>query len=385
MIMVDGTAVKGVRRDGKLVSRIYGEVGMTTGKNLFNQPLLESLSGWDTSKPYLNYVLPLEPNTEYTLSLVENNMHKNAAWLPSVTWAFYVGETQGTYTGNTMIGNTGSAAFKEKYTFTTTDKPYYANLYVSPRTQENLDIVWEKMLIGLMIEKGASATAYEPYDGGVPAPIRGKLYDFLPSEFQRVEYLESTVEDNAGNQFIDTGFIPTSRNLKIRFNMYCAVVPTAERDLVATSVVGTNGTLNSIVFGQVASSVFLYTNGDTNVRLTYADGFTVGESHTVELDFNGDTNTKTLTVDGQSISGAYTTNIVTKGTPLCLMGANGFRPAPLGTQFPYAAIWQDGELVRYLIPCYRKSDNEPGMYDLVYGGFHVNGGTGDDFGVGADV
>ena len=38
----------------------------------------------------------------------------------------------------------------------------------------------------------------------------------------------------------------------------------------------------------------------------------------------------------------------------------------------------------YFIPCYRKSDSEPGMYDLVSKMFFTNAGTGE-FLVGPDV
>jgi len=37
-----------------------------------------------------------------------------------------------------------------------------------------------------------------------------------------------------------------------------------------------------------------------------------------------------------------------------------------------------------LVPCYRKSDNKPGMYDKVHNTFYTNVGTGD-FTVGPDV
>ena len=36
-------------------------------------------------------------------------------------------------------------------------------------------------------------------------------------------------------------------------------------------------------------------------------------------------------------------------------------------------------MVRYFIPCYRKSDNEPGMYDLVNNVFYTNAGSGTFF------
>ena len=45
---------------------------------------------------------------------------------------------------------------------------------------------------------------------------------------------------------------------------------------------------------------------------------------------------------------------------------------------------RNDELMTDLIPCYRKSDNEPGMYDTVTGTFYTNSGTGS-FTVGNDV
>ncbi len=44
----------------------------------------------------------------------------------------------------------------------------------------------------------------------------------------------------------------------------------------------------------------------------------------------------------------------------------------------YYFKWLDSnnELVQDLVPCYRKSDNEIGMYDLVSNTFYINAGTG---------
>lgn len=47
-------------------------------------------------------------------------------------------------------------------------------------------------------------------------------------------------------------------------------------------------------------------------------------------------------------------------------------------------ISSNGNLSRYLIPCYRKSDSVAGFYDLVNGGFYTNQGSGT-FSVGNDV
>lgn len=39
-------------------------------------------------------------------------------------------------------------------------------------------------------------------------------------------------------------------------------------------------------------------------------------------------------------------------------------------------MWDDNELVRDFIPCYRKSDGVIGLYDLVNDVFYTNLGTG---------
>lgn len=47
-------------------------------------------------------------------------------------------------------------------------------------------------------------------------------------------------------------------------------------------------------------------------------------------------------------------------------------------------IYKSNATVRDFIPCYRKADNEPGMYDLASNTFYTNAGAGE-FVVGADV
>lgn len=46
-------------------------------------------------------------------------------------------------------------------------------------------------------------------------------------------------------------------------------------------------------------------------------------------------------------------------------------------RYEYAAFREDGEMKREYIPCYRKSDRKPGMYDLVTKRFYTNVGTGE--------
>ena len=45
----------------------------------------------------------------------------------------------------------------------------------------------------------------------------------------------------------------------------------------------------------------------------------------------------------------------------------------------YCKLFDNTTLERHLIPCYRKLDKKPGLYDLVNNVFYTNQGTGDDF------
>ena len=62
--------------------------------------------------------------------------------------------------------------------------------------------------------------------------------------------------------------------------------------------------------------------------------------------------------------------------------ANAVQSRPNRTY--YFKFYRGGELIGDFVPCYRKSDNEPGMYDLVTKKFFTNAGTGT-IGVGPNV
>ena len=63
---------------------------------------------------------------------------------------------------------------------------------------------------------------------------------------------------------------------------------------------------------------------------------------------------------------------------------NGGQNGSATCKMYYAKFYYNDVLVRDLVPCYRKADNEIGMYDLVNGVFYTNAGTGT-FTKGGDV
>ena len=131
-------------------------------KNLLDVEYLKQRSSWLGNKSYKHLDIELEANTTYTLSMSKNNMNKNYKEEYVGKFAFFVGENPDTPGNNIQIGNSGNSSIN-KYTFTTSDKPYYFNLYTVPFNETNLNIVFDELLPNIQLEKGSVVTDYEPY------------------------------------------------------------------------------------------------------------------------------------------------------------------------------------------------------------------------------
>lgn len=188
----------------------------------------------------------------------------------------------------------------------------------------------------------------------------------LPSEFQEVEYLESS-----GTQYIDTGFVPSSDS----------------KCICELSFNNSNAQLNGVYVG----SGFRFQFGILS-NANYIGLGTKSQYFTLPLDTNKhtfilDAPNKTISIDSETYTdSSITFDSNTYSFPL-------FRRRNLSTvdtAFACSAklyscqIYDNGTLVRNFIPCYRKADNVSGLYDLVNGVFYTNAGTGT-FIVGGNV
>ena len=188
----------------------------------------------------------------------------------------------------------------------------------------------------------------------------------LPQGYQEVEYIESS-----GTQYIDTGYKPTSNNLRIA----CEFEYTADHS--ASSVFGSesSGQYSIVPWGApefyVGSSTQLLAQ-TTALNTKYL------------LDAHANAGTLTVSLNGTTNSASYSGSILTTVN----MGIFCNIVAGVASQFCsmklYAMyIYDNGNLVRDFVPCYRKSDNVAGLYDLVNNVFYTNAGSGV-FAVGAD-
>ena len=181
----------------------------------------------------------------------------------------------------------------------------------------------------------------------------------LPNEYQEVEYIEST-----GTQYIDTGIIGKN-GIRILAKMGWR-------------------TLSNQLFGSRKDT------GSTRFFVTYYGS-------RIDFGYGGDVLTDVFPQTGQiyeidfdvtgsqynfGVDGTYKTGRTAELDTECnvfIFGSN----RPFTTNQLSKSIFKsmtitnaNGETLRDFIPCYRKSDEEIGLYDTVSKSFFVNSGTG---------
>lgn len=194
----------------------------------------------------------------------------------------------------------------------------------------------------------------------------------LPSAYQEVEYLETQ-----GLQHVEIDYICNNKTrLYFEFRTPSAIPTNKSTVLFYTGSGSTN-------FGYALSSTGASGKSRAFYRGTYTGDYLDTETDYV-LDFNKNKlylnnvllhtfNENTFTVDFKlPIFAQYYNNTTPVGR------------APSGTRIYYAKIYDNGTLTCELVPCYRKSDNKPGFFDVINEDFYINLGT-DDFIVGSNV
>lgn len=198
------------------------------------------------------------------------------------------------------------------------------------------------------------------------------IWNKLPSEYQEVEYIQS---DTSNIQYINTWYLPTS-NPKIELDfMYINWVETT--DYVWFDIYWRRWSTNS-------TYIWMYINNPNwYVSPNYA-GFDPGQNSWVTISKN----TRYYHIqDGWQFylnwtkyANASTTNtLATANYPIFLFWNNiqwTVQGRKKSMRVYSCKMWNDWTLVRDFIPCYRKSDNVIGLYDLVNNQFYTNSWSG---------
>lgn len=201
----------------------------------------------------------------------------------------------------------------------------------------------------------------------------------LPSAYQRVEYISGT-----GTQYIDSGIECTSDlAVDFAFSVSTSVgnaltggvntVSPAFRHHAAPASYGAYNYMYSLTYGSdtIPTSIAA-PQLDTRYHV-------VIDPSTWTYLFEGDNYHEQGSITPIPLNLTTGRNYGILGR-ISQTGAIQSRP----NQTYYFRFYRNGRLIGDFIPCYRKSDSEAGMYDLVTDRFFTNAGTGT-IGVGPNV
>ena len=196
----------------------------------------------------------------------------------------------------------------------------------------------------------------------------------LPIEYQEVEYLEST-----GTQHINTEHLVQSEKIRIVASIN-ATPSYGEQDLIGNQ----DSATGRFILGFYRYYVFLFARDSQGTEQNVTSETFPNEASNFVIDavYDLQNETKSLSVNGETYSGSHTRSIIS--TAKLKLFQNGQNSNKFVGKTRYLKIYEDDNLLFDFIPCYRKSDSEPGMYDTVSGTFFTNAGTGT-FLVGNDV
>lgn len=203
--------------------------------------------------------------------------------------------------------------------------------------------------------------------------IYGVGFGFVPIEYREVEYLEAT-----GTQYIQESFAINS-NLRIVTKMQFYDLSSANQ-LSGTKAYLSGGQEANFWWG-ISTGYFGAQVGGTKKLLSTVDTL----AHTWDLQ-SGSQKLDGVEFGESTISSAGTWKFGIG----CRFEISAQQSVNVQYQSKVKIYYFDvydnstGEKSKQLVPCYRISDNEPGLYDLVNDTFYTNDGTGT-FNVGDDV
>ena len=184
----------------------------------------------------------------------------------------------------------------------------------------------------------------------------------LPNEYTQVDYLESS-----GTQYIDTG-VNADSNLRVVLDMAYTSPTSANQNVGAIRLQSGNTKRYHLLTGdRDGRRMFLFYFNDNSIGI-------------------GDADTDRHLFDFNVPIGKITTDNVEYNisTPIADVELNFYLFSRNSTSTIYMSkikqwackMYYNNVLVRDFIPCYRNSDHEVGLYDLVNNVFYTNQGTG---------
>ncbi len=192
----------------------------------------------------------------------------------------------------------------------------------------------------------------------------------LPKEYQEVAFIR-----NHGTELLEIPlptFSGTTIHYKVKYKLLSTV---GQRIIIQVPECQLGFAISSYI------TLINYSSGAGRIK------YPITSFDECDIDAWQSGNNLFLRVNGNSVSGQTTNLIFTQPYSLVCFGSKRVSNFGAIGEYEYVkAYMSTDESIPLcdLIPCYRKSDNEPGMYDLLGNAFYTNTGSGA-FEVGPDV
>lgn len=199
-------------------------------------------------------------------------------------------------------------------------------------------------------------------------------YDELPPIYRRVAWLEGK-----GAQYIDTG-INARSGLRAKYS----VILTSTKGTIQICAARWSkaGSSPYIYFPFIVDKTWAF---GYNNSVSVISGIALSVNTQYDIDAIMDKDEINISFNGVNCYSSVPSVAVESTRPLFLFAANGINEST--RRYAYAKIltfsmtdYATDKLLANYIPCVRKSDSKPGMYDTVSRTFKTNAGSGE-FGV----
>lgn len=183
----------------------------------------------------------------------------------------------------------------------------------------------------------------------------------LPNLYKEVAYISSS---SGTGQFIDTGYTPVSGD---EFYTEFMLINSAQYSCIFSA--GTTDTSQVILLLNSSIKAFIqyFTTGDA-AQIAFETIASIWSTYSIDSNGNFSLNNITGTK-------AYNSALSTDSNLYLFKRRND--SSLFSGRIRKFTITNGNTTKMDLVPCYRKTDNKPGMYDLVSGNFLVNAGSGE--------
>ena len=185
----------------------------------------------------------------------------------------------------------------------------------------------------------------------------------LPKEYKQIEYIEGT-----GTQYINTLYKPSNYT---KYEIECSIT---DLNSTITGIIGSYSPTSSLM------RWLIYLNSNNYFSVGYGNTYYATDIIPVLENKYTLIQTKSDFIINNEIYKSYTPpqeKVFSKDYAL-IFSRTTIETVYLTKMKLYKCkIYDDEEIVRNFIPCIRKEDNKPGLFDTINNEFYINNGTGE--------